>query len=143
MKSFSTETEINAPPDVVWSVLTDGSKYTEWDPGMISLDGTIAHSEPLTIYAKISPDRAFKVKVSTFEPNRKMVWSSGMPLGLFKGERTFTLKPNGSGGTHFSMTEAFSGPMLVLIGGTIPDLKPTFDDFAAALKQRAEAAVTA
>jgi len=142
MKSFSTETDINAPPEVVWSVLTDGSTFTDWDPGMISLDGTIGPDQPLTIYAEVSPDRAFKVKVSTFEPNKKMVWSSGMPLGLFKGARTFNLSPNGSGGTHFSMNETFSGPLLFLIGSTIPDLKPIFDDFAAALKQRAEAAVT-
>jgi len=138
MKSFSASTDINAAPEAVWAVLTEGSKYTEWDPGIISLEGDIASGEKLTIYAKVSPDRAFKVNVSTFEPHRKMVWSSGMPLGLFKGERVFELAPNGSGGTAFRMSETFTGPMMVLIGGTIPDLTPHFEAFAAGLKRRAE-----
>ena len=33
-----------------------------------------------------------------------------MPLGLFKGERTYLVEPR-EGVTHFAMTEAFSGPL--------------------------------
>jgi len=53
--------------------------------------------------------------------------------------RTFTLEPIGSGQTRFTMTEVFTGPMMVLIGNSIPDLTATFEAFAAALKERAEA----
>lgn len=139
MKSYTASIDINATPEVVWSILTDGSRYTEWDPGMISLDGTIALGQPLTIYAKVAPNRAFKVKVSVLEPNKRMVWSSGMPLGLFKGERTMSLEPQ-SNGVRFTLTEVFSGPMLALFGGSIPDLTPTFEAFCVGLKQRAEGA---
>lgn len=138
MKVSSATTEIKASPEKIWSILTDSTKYTEWDPGMVSLTGTIAPGEKLTIYAKISPNRAFKVTVSEFVPNRKMVWGSGMPLGLFKGERTFTLEPQGDGLTKFTLQEVFTGLMLPLIGGSIPDMNPTFAEFAAALKARAE-----
>ncbi|MFT5684527.1 MAG: hypothetical protein ACI8RZ_005468 [Myxococcota bacterium] len=34
--------------------------------------------------------------VSTLDEGERMVWFSGMPLGLFKGERTFTLTPEGA-----------------------------------------------
>lgn len=138
MKESSATTEINAPPEKIWAILIDASKYTEWDPGMIRLEGKIAPGEKLIIYAKISPNRAFKVTVSQFEPNRKMVWSSGMPLGLFTGERTFSLERLSDSRVRFSLREVFTGLMLPLIGGSIPNLDSTFAEFASALKVRAE-----
>jgi hypothetical protein len=61
-----------------------------------------------------------------------------MPLGLFKGVRTFSLSPEGNGTTTFTMREEFTGPMLPLIWRSMPDLQPTFQQFANGLKQRAE-----
>ena len=66
-----------------------------------------------------------------------MVWTGGMPLGLFKGERTYTLVPDRDG-VIFSMTEVYSGPMAGMITKSIPDLQPAFDEFGACLKQAAE-----
>lgn len=60
-----------------------------------------------------------------------------MPLGLFKGERTYTLTL-ADGGTRFEMREIYSGLLAPLITRSIPDLQPAFDEFAASLKQRAE-----
>ena len=51
--------------------------------------------------------------------------------------RTFTLVPDGNR-TRFTMREEYSGPLLPLIGRTIPDLQPSFDQFARGLKARAE-----
>ena len=140
MKAFTASTEINASPEVIWGILTDSSKYTEWDPGMVKLEGKIAPGEKLTIYAKVAPNRAFTPVVSEFEPNRRMVWSSGMPMGLFKGARTFTLESLNGERTRFNLREEFSGLLLPLIGMSIPDLNPVFAEFAAALKKRAETA---
>jgi hypothetical protein len=63
-----------------------------------------------------------------------------MPLGLFKGVRRFTLTPRDGGATDFRMREEFSGPLLPLIGRSMPDLQPAFEQFADGLKQRAEGA---
>ena len=62
-----------------------------------------------------------------------------MPLGLFRGVRTFALTPEDGGATRFTMREEYSGPMLPLIWRSMPDLQPSFDQFAAGLKARAEA----
>lgn len=141
MKIFTASTEIKASPETVWGILTDAASYLEWDAGLLKLEGTIAPGQILTIYTKAAPNRAFKPKVVEFEPNRKMVWRSGMPLGLFSGARTFTLTPLDSGTkTKFEMREEFSGAMLPMIGKSIPDLNPVFAEFAAALKKRAESA---
>jgi hypothetical protein len=67
-----------------------------------------------------------------------MVWSGGMPLGLFTGTRTFELRPASGGAVEFTMTETYTGLMAPLITKSIPDLQPAFDEFAACLKARAE-----
>lgn len=139
MKEFSAAAEIQATPEAIWAILTDGDRYPEWDPGMVRLEGTVALGEKVTAYTRISPNRAFPVTVTRFEPGRKMVWASGMPLGLFKGERTFTLTDRGDGSTHVVVREEFSGLLLPLIGRTIPDLSGAFTDFVQGLKTRAEA----
>jgi hypothetical protein len=67
----------------------------------------------------------------------RMVWSDGMPLGLFRGVRTYQLRPF-SAGTTFSMTEEFTGPLSNLIARSIPDLTESFNQFADGLKAAAE-----
>lgn len=137
-KQFSASTSIEASAYTVWQILTNGSEYTEWDANMISLTGTIAQGEKLTIYTKLAPKRAFNVTVSTFEPARKMIWQSGMPLGLFSGVRTFLLVETSEYQTKFTLTEEFSGLLLPVFGGSIPDMNPIFAEFCEALKNRAE-----
>ncbi len=137
MKAFEASTFIQASPEAVWAVLTDAATWTQWNPTVDSIEGTIAPGAKVTVYAKLSPGRAFPVKVSGFEPPHRMVWTGGMPLGLFKGERIYTLQSK-AGGVAFTMREAFSGLMAPLITRSIPDLQPAFDAFAAALKRRCE-----
>jgi hypothetical protein len=67
-----------------------------------------------------------------------MTWKGGMTLGLFRGIRTFELKPEAARATRFTMEERFSGPLLPLIGRTLPDFGPSFRKFANGLKRRAE-----
>ena len=140
MKVFSASTTIEACPENIWAILTDASAYPEWDPGVDRIEGRIAPGEKITAFSKLSPGRAFPVKVSEFVPGRKMTWIGGMPLGLFKGERTFTLTPQGNGSVEFTLREVFTGPLLPLIGRSLPDLTASFEQFAAGLKSRAERA---
>jgi hypothetical protein len=138
MKEYRASTLIKASPERIWAILTDAAKYPEWDPMAEKIDGRIALGEKVTAYTKLSPGRGFAAKVTEFEPGRKMTWSGGMPLGLFKGERTFTLVQQGNGTTEFTLREVFSGPMLALIGGSIPDMTQAFEGFVVGLKNRAE-----
>ena len=90
--------------------------------------------------AKVSPDRTFDLKVSELTPASRMVWEDGMPMGMFAGVRTFTLTPQSDGSTAFTMAEVFSGGMLGMIEGSLPDFTSDFEHFAADLKKRAESA---
>ena len=138
MKRYSASTTISAPAERIWAILTDAPAYPSWDPSVDRIEGTIAPGSKLKAFTKLSPGRAFPVTVSTFEPARRMVWSGGMPLGLFTGVRTFTLTPRDSGPVEVGVVEEFGGPLLPLFGRSIPDMDPVFRDFLAGLKARAE-----
>lgn len=137
MLTYSATTTINASPERVWQALTDASAYPRFDPNAIRIEGTIAAGQTIKAYSKLSPDRAFPVKVSVFEPNKHMEWSSGMPLGLFKGVRAFTITPQGSS-VKFTVKEDFSGPMLGMFKRSIPDMNEPFKLFVDGLKAYVE-----
>jgi hypothetical protein len=139
MKKYSASTNINASPEVIWKFLTDTSGYPDWDPAMDHIEGKLAQGETVKFFTKLNA-QAFPVKVTLFEPNRKMVLTGGMPLGLFKSERTHTLTPGREGQTLFKTEETFSGLLLPIFGRNLPDLTENFRAFAAGLKQQAERA---
>lgn len=70
----------------------------------------------------------------------RMVLTGGLPLGLFKSERTHLLTPSENGSTTFHTEEIFSGPLLPIFSRTLPDLTESFEAFVAGLKQQAESA---
>lgn len=139
MKFYESEASIDADPVSVWAIITDAANLSNWDSGVDRVEGRIVLGETIKVFSKAAPGRAFPVKVTGFDPNRKMVWSGGMPLGLFKGVRTYSLTPNGDGTTHFKMREEYTGPLLGMIWKSMPDLQPSFDQYARGLKAKAEA----
>jgi hypothetical protein len=138
MKLFASHAAIRATPETIWGILTDAPNYPSWNRTVVRVDGRIALGETLTVHAAIAPGRVFPVKVVTFDAPARMVWTSAMPLGLFRGERIFDLHAGGAGETQFAMREEYRGLLAPLITKSIPDLQPAFDDFAACLKSRAE-----
>ena len=66
------------------------------------------------------------------------VWQTLVDTGLFKGQRTYSVTSEGDGTVTFAMREVFSGLLAPLITKSIPDLQPSFDEFATSLKMRSE-----
>jgi hypothetical protein len=137
-KRYSVSRDIDASAETVWGLLTDSSGYADWNRSVLGIEGPIAAGRTIKLVSVASPKRTFKLKVATMEPPRRMVWASGMPLGLFRGLRTYLVETTDSG-TSFSMTEEFSGPLSGLITKSIPDLTDSFNQFADGLKIAAEA----
>ena len=137
MKYYEASSTIAAGPDDVWKVLTDGASWSSWDSGVTGVEGRLAPGEKVKIGSAAAPGRAFPVKVTAFDAPRRMEFTGGMPLGLFRGVRTYTLTPDGNG-TVFHMREEYTGAMLGLIWRSMPDLQPSFDQFATGLKRRVE-----
>lgn len=134
---YSAERTIAAPVSTVWSILTDRTLLVSGSFGITRLDGDLRAGGKLSLVSETVPGRAFKLKVVQFEPEHLMVWQGGMPLGLFTGARRFTLS-EAAAGTQFNVEEVFTGIMAGMITRNMPDLQPSFDQFADALKSMAQ-----
>jgi len=55
------------------------------------------------------------------------------------GVRAYRLTPRSDQATLYEMIEVFSGVMLPMIAGRLPDFKPIFERYAADVKKAAEA----
>jgi hypothetical protein len=133
----SIETTIGAQPDVIWRLLTDVAAQARWNSTVSRIAGEVAAGRRLELEVPSAPGRVFRPKVARVDAGRSMVWQDGM-APMFRGIRTFTLVPNGDGTTRFAMAEEFSGLMLPLIKGSLPDFGPVFERYAADLKRAAE-----
>jgi hypothetical protein len=138
MRFYEATATVSASPDRVWATLCDGGRWPEWDSGVDAVEGRIAPGEKLTIRSQAAPGRAFPVTVTCFEPPHRLQFSGGMPLGLFRGVRTYDITPAPDAGTAFRVREEYTGPLLGLIWRTMPDLGPSFSRFARGLKSRVE-----
>jgi hypothetical protein len=137
MKAFFSSITIAAPASRIWELLTDTTTWPQWNTTVDKVEGSVALGKTIKVHAKVSPGRAFPAKVVELVPHERMVWLGGMPLGLFRGLRTFTLTPQ-YGRIRFDMREEFTGILSPMIERSIPNLQPAFDEFARCLKSAAE-----
>lgn len=132
------EVNIRAGAPVIWSILTDASGFPRWNSTVTKIEGQIRDGQRLRLHVP-GTDRAFTPKVSGIVPNQRMTWADGFGP-VFKGVRTFELRPRPDGSTDFAMQERFSGLMLPLIKGSLPGFRPIFERYANDLKREAERA---
>ena len=135
--SYTVARRIDAPPERVWSILTNAARYKAWNKAVVSIDGMIAEGQTISLVSIANPKRTFNLSITKATPP-VLVWSDGMPMGLFKGERTFRVDPR-EGVTHFEMTEVYTGLLAPMFTKAIPDLTESFNLFADSLKAAAEA----
>ena len=134
----SVSTDIQAPPEKIWGLLTRADDMVRWNSTLTSVEGNVELGGTVRMRVPEAPGRTFKVKVTKFVPNREMVWRDGNPV-MFLGERTYSLTPSPDGTTtRFQMTEVFSGLMLPMIAKKLPDFGPIFERYAADLKTESE-----
>ena len=129
---------IRAGAAIIWGVLTDAQGYSRWNSTISGIEGQIREGERLRLHVP-GTDRTFTPCVSDVVPNGRMTWTGGF-APLFKGVRTFLLTPRDSSSTDFTMEERFTGLILPLVKGSLPDFRPIFERFASDLKREAERA---
>lgn len=130
------EVNIQEKADVIWKLLTDAEGFPRWNSTVTGIDGQISEGERLRIHVP-GTNRTFRPRVSGVVANRHMTWSDGLPL-IFKGSRTFSLKPCEDGSTNFIMEEQFGGLVFAIVKSSLPDFKPIFETYANDLKKEAE-----
>ena len=119
---YSAGINIKARPDRVWALMTNAADFPRWNSTVKSIEGRIALGQTIKLIATIAPTRTFNLKIVEFVPEKRMVWSDGN--SIFKGVRTYTLNPKGDGSTDFTMSEVYTGLMLPMIAGSLPDFAP-------------------
>ena len=137
MRSYEAASLIQASPQSVWAVLSDLDAWPEWESGVTAVQGRLAPGEKVSLTVAVNPGRAFRVKVADLAEPQRIVVRGGMPLGLFVGERTYTLESEGAA-TRFRMREEYTGALAGAIFKSIPDLSGSFQQFADGLKAKAE-----
>jgi len=132
----SVALNIRAPAARIWTLLSDAAGYPRWNSTVTKVEGRIGEGEQLRLHVP-GTERTFTPTVSGVVPNERMTWTGGF-FPLFKGVRTFELKPCRDGSTDFVMEERFSGLMLPLAKRSMPDFGPVFERYANDLKREAE-----
>jgi hypothetical protein len=104
-------TDIAAPPEAVWRVLTDFAAYSQWHPVLSFVDVPTAIVPGTQLRAQVSSgspnDGEYTFTVLHYEAPRRLEWEGGVPE-LLAGRHSFVLEPHG-GGTRFTDSEEFTG----------------------------------
>ena len=56
MKHYESTAVIDARPETVWAILTDGPGYSTWDSGVIRVEGAIAPEEKIKVVSEANAE---------------------------------------------------------------------------------------
>ena len=88
MKEYTSTAIIDASTDTVWAILTDAIGYTDWNPEIVGIDGRMALGRHITAHVRLASGvvRKVKLRVSAFDPPRRMEWRSACRLVCLAGD---------------------------------------------------------
>jgi hypothetical protein len=139
---LNSEIEIKASPETVWNLLTDISRFPEWNPFIRRLRGNLEAGQKLVVFIQPSGTRGmeFNPVVLKVEPNRELRWLGRFVFpGLFDGEHIFQIEPLGNGRVRFRQREIFSGVLVPLLKNSLEtDTRRGFNEMNQKLKELAE-----
>lgn len=135
---FETRAFIDAPPEIVWALLTDPAEHQAWSPTVRRIEGRFVAGERvcLTMRTPSGGEITFHPEILVAEPGRELRWLGrlGLPR-VFDGEHYFRLAAE-DGGTRLIHGERFRGLLLWVID--IQPFRAEFERANDALKARAE-----
>lgn len=151
MLEIVASTEIDAPAEAVWDVLTDLPRFGEWNPFIRSASGTSDVGGE--IHVRVQPSQGslrkarlgFRATVLVCEKNHELRWRGHVLASwLGDGDHTFSIEPTTEGRVRFEQREVFRGLLPRLAGRLLQrETQAGFDAMNGALKRRAEAARSA
>jgi len=141
-RAISSEIEIDAPIDLVWSILRDFDSYSEWNPFTVSVKTTLELGSPVDMRVKLRPPKEMHQLeyVSAVAEGERVCWGGNVgPRWFINADRCQVLTDLGDGRTRYLTTDVFRGIgvglMFLLVGRHV---QRGFDDVGRALKARAE-----
>ncbi len=141
MQQLDAYSDIDAPPEKVWAVITDFDSFPEWNPFIIRASGSLRVGERLHVTLKVPEMRpvSFKPRLLDVEHGHLMRWK-GITLlpGLFDGRHALSVEASADGRSRFRTHEDVTGILLPFLGRTMRRTQQGFELLAAAVKERAE-----
>ena len=117
VREVRAETVVDAPPGVVWQVLTDFASYPGWNPFILSVEGKPWVGTHLSV--EIRPpgmkSMRFSPRVLRVAKDHELRWVGRVLIaGIFDGEHRFTIAPEGDG-SRFVQAEVFTGLLVPVV----------------------------
>jgi carbon monoxide dehydrogenase subunit G len=138
MRRFSISTDIPAPADRVWQVMSDIDRWHEWTPSIASITrlggGGFAIGSRVAIRQPKLPPALWTV--TAIEPGRSFTWVSTAPGVRVVGHHA--VEPTGAG-SRATLSLTLEGPLGGLLGWLTKGITERYIAFeAAGLKARSE-----
>jgi hypothetical protein len=150
MVEILVATDIDAPPEVVWSILTDLPRFGEWNPFIREARGTLEPGGDVRVRVQTSAGPSlrlpFRAKILERAARRELHWvGSFLSPAMARGEHWFLIAPEKSGrSARFVQREVFTGVLPWLFRGLLArETRRGFLAMNSALKARAEGAPSA
>ena len=147
IKRLVHNVDVDAGPEAVWQVLTDLSAYPEWNPFIVRAEGEVAVGSRLTLRMQPVGGRAVTLRPTVIEAaaGRQLRWKgrSGLPH-ILDADHRFAVVALAGGRSRLTQDETFSGLLVPILARSLDrHTLPAFAAMNAAVKERAERAVTA
>lgn len=143
MPSVRTEICIEASPEAVWAVLSDFSRYGEWNRLLLEVKGELSPGALLRIGIKVPflpVAIPVHVKLRGVEPGLRFDWTGTLlSPGIFRGDHQFSVIPLSNDRTRFEHNETYSGILSWAVNPVLPLLRRLFRGMNNSLKAAAEA----
>jgi hypothetical protein len=146
-KELVSSTEIDAPAEQVWAILTDFAGFKSWNPFIVEAQGRAEVGSQLTLRMQPVGGSAMTLRPTVVEviDGQVLRWLGRFWVsGLFDADHSFVVKPLGASRTALVQREQFSGLLVPFFRRSLDrGTLPAFEAMNAALKDQAEQATAA
>ena len=112
MIEVKATTEIEAPAEAVWSVLTDLANFHAWNPFIRDARGSteLGGEVHVRVRPSLHVPLAFHARILEREDGRALRWEGHvLAPWLARGDHSFTIEPLGAHRVRFVQKETFTG----------------------------------
>ncbi|MDE0855092.1 MAG: SRPBCC domain-containing protein [Nevskia sp.] len=134
--------EIDAPAELVWSVITDFPRYADWNPFLRDCSTTLKPGDPIDLQVQLfgATPRPQREWMLTHTPGREFSYRmKPAPLGALRSRRSHTVSALGPGRCRYESHFELAGWLQPLVRGLLGGkLEQGFAGMTAGIKSRAE-----
>jgi len=133
---------IQAPPEVIWEVISDLGSWAQWNPIYTKASGEIRIGSTLDVTLALPGEAPQQIRpvVQEWVPNEQLHWRLTMLGGMVKTTRFIEIETLGEASCIISNGELIGGLLGPRLGRRMgPKLYRAFREMDEALKARAEA----